>query len=202
MLSQVGRPNLTKDGREVRTVKVADKTGSINLSLWDEPGKLVQSGDIVRMTRAYLNVWKGCLTLYLGKGGELARVGDFCLVFAEQPFLSEYSAEYAAMREAERQGGGGGGGAGGGGGGGGQGKGRGGGMANSSSNGGGGGGANASAPSSAPGGGGGGYSEQRRFPANGGGGGWGGGGGGGRGGGGGGMHPGGGRGGGGKDKPR
>ena len=198
--SQVGRPNLTKDGREVRTVKVADKTGSINLSLWDEPGKLVQSGDIVRMTRAYLNVWKGCLTLYLGKGGELARVGDFCLVFAEQPFLSEYSAEYAAMREAERQGGGGGGA----GGGGGQGKGRGGGgggMANSSSNGGGG-GASASAPSSAPGGGGGGYSEQRRFPANGGGGGWGGGGGG-RGGGGGGMHPGGGRGGGGgKDKPR
>ncbi len=98
---------MTKDNHEVRTVKVADKTGAINLSLWDEPGKLVQSGDIVRMTRGYLNVWKGCLTLYVGKGGDFHKMGDFCLIFSEQPFLSEYSAEYAAMT-GDRGGGGGG----------------------------------------------------------------------------------------------
>ena len=40
----VGRVSVTKDSHEVRTVKVADKSGSVNLSLWDEPGKLVQSG--------------------------------------------------------------------------------------------------------------------------------------------------------------
>ena len=40
----VGRVSVTKDSHEVRTVKVADKSGSVNLSLWDEPGKLIQSG--------------------------------------------------------------------------------------------------------------------------------------------------------------
>ena len=64
---QVGRPNTTKDQQEVRTVKVADKTGSINVSLWNDLGKAVQSGDIIRMTKGYANIWKGCLTLYMAK---------------------------------------------------------------------------------------------------------------------------------------
>ncbi len=44
---EVGRPSLTKENHEVRTVKVADKTGSINLSLWDDPGKWIQSGEFI-----------------------------------------------------------------------------------------------------------------------------------------------------------
>jgi ssDNA-binding replication factor A large subunit len=43
----VGRPSVTKDSHEVRTVKVADKTGAVNLSLWDDPGKVIQSGEAV-----------------------------------------------------------------------------------------------------------------------------------------------------------
>jgi hypothetical protein len=31
--------------QEVRTVKVADRTGMVNLSLWNEPGKVLQSGE-------------------------------------------------------------------------------------------------------------------------------------------------------------
>lgn len=94
-----------KDGQEVRTVRVADKTGSANLSLWNEPGKLIQSGDIIRMTKGNVGVFKGCLTLYPGRHGDFHRVGDFCLVFSETPNVSEYNAEYAAM--AENKGGGG-----------------------------------------------------------------------------------------------
>ena len=30
--------------QEVRTVKIADRTGMVNLSLWNEPGKVLQSG--------------------------------------------------------------------------------------------------------------------------------------------------------------
>jgi hypothetical protein len=33
IILDVARPTKTKEGREVRTVKVADRTGSINLSL-------------------------------------------------------------------------------------------------------------------------------------------------------------------------
>ena len=86
---EVGRPNMTKDGHEVRTCKVADKTGSINLSVWDEPGTHLQPGDICRLTKSYSSLWKGSLTLYVGKTGEITKVGEFCMIFAEQPNLSD-----------------------------------------------------------------------------------------------------------------
>lgn len=49
-----GRVTKTKDGHEVRSCKVADKTGSITISVWDEIGSLIQPGDIIRLT-------KGCV---------------------------------------------------------------------------------------------------------------------------------------------
>lgn len=52
--SPAGRVTKTKDGHEVRSCKVADKTGSITLSVWDEIGGLIQPGDIIRLT-------KGCV---------------------------------------------------------------------------------------------------------------------------------------------
>ena len=81
----------TKDGREVRTVRVADRSGSVNMSLWDDLGKLIQSGDIIRMTKGYCNVWKNCLTLNCSKISEFIKVGEFCFIFSEQPFLRYYS---------------------------------------------------------------------------------------------------------------
>ncbi|QQP42233.1 SOSS complex subunit B1 [Caligus rogercresseyi] len=90
---EISRAKMTKDGHEV-----ADRSGSVNLSLWDEPGKLINSGDIVRLTKVYTNVWKNCLTLYIGKGGELSKVGEFCLVYNEMPFLSEPNPELAALQ--------------------------------------------------------------------------------------------------------
>ncbi|PRD36137.1 UNVERIFIED_CONTAM: nabp2-a [Trichonephila clavipes] len=73
---QSSRPNMTKDGHEVRTCKVADRTASINLSVWDEPGLFLQQGDICRLSKGYASVWKGCLTLYTGKGGEIQKIGE------------------------------------------------------------------------------------------------------------------------------
>lgn len=56
-------------------------------SRWDEIGKLVNSGDVIRMTKGYANIWKNCLTLYLSKASEFVRTGDFCFVFSEVPFM-------------------------------------------------------------------------------------------------------------------
>uniref|UniRef100_H2Y8U5 OB domain-containing protein n=1 Tax=Ciona savignyi TaxID=51511 RepID=H2Y8U5_CIOSA len=36
-----------KDGNEVRSCKVADKTGSVNLSIWGDYGNHIQPGDIL-----------------------------------------------------------------------------------------------------------------------------------------------------------
>ncbi|TSU50018.1 SOSS complex subunit B1-B [Bagarius yarrelli] len=87
----------TKDGHEVRTCKVADKTGSISISVWDEVGSLIQTGDILRLTKGYASVFKGCLTLYTGRGGDLQKIGEFCMVYSEVPNFSEPNPEYLAL---------------------------------------------------------------------------------------------------------
>lgn len=86
---EVGAATLTKESREVRTFKVADPTACINVSVWDEPGKLLVPGDIVRLTKGYASVWRNCLTLYSGKNGDIHKIGDFCLMFNEALNMSE-----------------------------------------------------------------------------------------------------------------
>lgn len=93
----INRPTKTKEGREVRTVKIADRSACINLSLWDEIGKLIQTGDIIRMTKGYVNIFKNCLTLYLSKASEFQKVGDFCMVFMETPNMSDPMPESAQV---------------------------------------------------------------------------------------------------------
>lgn len=57
--------------------------------MWDEPGKLLQPGDIVRLTKGYASIWRQCLTLYSGKNGEILKIGEFCMLFNEQLNMSE-----------------------------------------------------------------------------------------------------------------
>lgn len=85
----VGLPVPLKENREVRTLKVSDSTACINLSLWDEPGAAISSGDIIRLTKAYAGVWRNALTLYSGKNGDIQKIGEFCMVFNEQINMSE-----------------------------------------------------------------------------------------------------------------
>lgn len=59
---------------QVRTLRVADATASVNLSVWDEAGALLLPGDIVRLSRGYASPWRGQLTLYSGKSGDLQKV--------------------------------------------------------------------------------------------------------------------------------
>uniref|UniRef100_G3MRE1 OB domain-containing protein n=1 Tax=Amblyomma maculatum TaxID=34609 RepID=G3MRE1_AMBMU len=101
----IGRPNMTKEGHEVRTCRVADRSGSINVSVWDEPGTCIQQGDICKLTKGYASLWKGCLTLYTGKGGDIQKIGEFCLPFSETPFMSEPNPEFMQQLQAkfERQ---------------------------------------------------------------------------------------------------
>ncbi|KAI4877963.1 hypothetical protein NFI96_020736 [Prochilodus magdalenae] len=94
---EIGRVTKTKDGHEVRSCKVADKSGSIAISVWDELGSLIQPGDIIRLTRGYASMWKGCLTLYTGRGGDLQKIGEFCMVYSEVPNFSEPNLELLAQ---------------------------------------------------------------------------------------------------------
>jgi len=86
----------TKDGNEVRSCKVADKTGSINLSIWGDFGNYIQPGDILSLSRCYSVLFKNILTLYVGKHGTLTKTGEFCMTFSELPDLSEPNPEWIA----------------------------------------------------------------------------------------------------------
>lgn len=95
---EVGHPTLTKENREVRTFKVADQSACINASVWDEAGHLLVPGDIVRLTKGYLGIFRNCLTLYTAKGGDLQKIGEFCMVFNEQLNMSEPNATLNQMQ--------------------------------------------------------------------------------------------------------
>ena len=51
-----GKATRTKDGHNVCSCKVADKSGSINISLWDEVGDLLQIGDICKLTKGLVSI--------------------------------------------------------------------------------------------------------------------------------------------------
>ena len=85
----------------MRTVKVADRTGMVNLTVWNEQGKVLQQGDIIRMTRGYTNMFKNCLTIHPIRNGEFVKIGDFCMIFSETPNMSEPNSELAAQYEKE-----------------------------------------------------------------------------------------------------
>jgi len=92
---EIGVPRVTNQGYNVRTVKVADPTGSINMGIWNELGEFLCPGDIYRLRNGFTNVYKGCLTLSCGKMGELHKTGEFFMAYVEMPNMSEFSAELA-----------------------------------------------------------------------------------------------------------
>lgn len=45
----------TKEDHTVNQYLVADPSGAIILSVWDEPGELLQSGDIIQLRQGYVS---------------------------------------------------------------------------------------------------------------------------------------------------
>ncbi|CAF0975143.1 unnamed protein product [Brachionus calyciflorus] len=98
---EVAKPTQTKDGHEVRTVKIADKTGSINLSVWNDYGAVLREGDILRLNGCFTHIWKNSLQVKIGNKGQIIKQGDFMMVFSENPDMSILSTE--VMKELQEQ---------------------------------------------------------------------------------------------------
>ncbi|XP_060564434.1 SOSS complex subunit B1-A-like isoform X2 [Ruditapes philippinarum] len=103
IILEIGAPTRTKDNHTVRSCKVADKTGSINISIWDDIGEMILTGDICRLVKGYTNIFKNCLTLYAGKNGGINKIGEFCMQFSEMPNMSEPNPEYAQQQAAAKE---------------------------------------------------------------------------------------------------
>ena len=100
----VTKPNTTKDGHEVRTVRISDKTGSINLSVWNEHGSVLREGDILRLNGCFTQIWKNCLQVKISNKGQIIKCGDFMMIFNETPDMSILSPEHLkAIQEQQQQ---------------------------------------------------------------------------------------------------
>jgi hypothetical protein len=84
----VAKPTQTKDGHEVRSVRIADKTGSINLSVWNEYGAVLKEGDILRLNGCFTQIWKVSLQVKVSTKGQIVKIGEFMMVFSEFPDMS------------------------------------------------------------------------------------------------------------------
>lgn len=103
----IGKPNQTKDGHEIRNVRVADKSGSINLSVWNEYGAVLREGDILRLNGCFTQIWKNSLQIKIGSKGQIIKCGDFMMLFSETPDMSVLSPEVLkAIQEQQKQPGG------------------------------------------------------------------------------------------------
>jgi ssDNA-binding replication factor A large subunit len=77
--------NKTKEGCLVRTYLVADESGSIEYSIWNEE---LNPGDIIRITNGYTTLFKNKNRLYNSKSTTVSRVSHFRKAFSLIPFMS------------------------------------------------------------------------------------------------------------------
>ncbi|VDM09263.1 unnamed protein product [Wuchereria bancrofti] len=100
----IGQSRRTPQGHDVRTIRVADPTGSVLMGVWNDVGDNIFAGDIWRLRNGFTTIFKGSLSLSYGKMGELLKTGEFFMVYSEVPNMSEYNAEYAAKFPSNRKG--------------------------------------------------------------------------------------------------
>jgi ssDNA-binding replication factor A large subunit len=78
----------TKDGHEIRTVRIADRSGSVNISVWNECGALLKEGDILRLNNCFTQIWKNQLQVKVSAKGSIVKCGEFMMIFSEQPDMT------------------------------------------------------------------------------------------------------------------
>ncbi|PRP79262.1 OB fold-containing protein, nucleic acid binding [Planoprotostelium fungivorum] len=88
IILEKGEITKTKDGSVMQKAQVADETASISITLWDNIGDSLQPGDICRLRNGYCTPYKNYLSLYVGRAGSLTRIGEFTMLFVEQPNMS------------------------------------------------------------------------------------------------------------------
>ena len=89
VLEAVGSPIQTAQGSTVQTWLVADETGAVELTLYNEHASAFAEGAILRLLEGYSSLYRDVLRLYVGtSGGTLRQIGDFTMRYAPFPNLS------------------------------------------------------------------------------------------------------------------
>ncbi|TKY69412.1 SOSS complex subunit B1 [Spatholobus suberectus] len=68
---------------------VADETAAVHFQFWGDECDAFESGDIICLTNGIFSYQHRSLVLRAGKRGELVKVGEFTMAYAETPNMSE-----------------------------------------------------------------------------------------------------------------
>ena len=108
-------PQKTREGHEIHSFKVADRTGSVTLNVWNTAGQLISPGDILRLQNCITQVFKNELCVKPGRskrerrrgsehslmlrfvGGVVTKIGEFMMDFKDEPDMSIFTPSMEAM---------------------------------------------------------------------------------------------------------
>ncbi|KAI8147588.1 hypothetical protein BJV82DRAFT_352473 [Fennellomyces sp. T-0311] len=82
-------PTVTRDGDNLHKMLIADKTGSISLTIWNNNGQVLRSGDIIQILGGECKFRKGQLQLSVSRNSKIKRIGQDTFMFVEKPNFSE-----------------------------------------------------------------------------------------------------------------
>lgn len=82
--------------RRLREVRVADETGSILMTLWDDQGSEFKDNDTIKIVNGYISLVRGHMRLGLGRYGSFEETDEVIEEVSEEPDMSEreYKMEY------------------------------------------------------------------------------------------------------------
>eukprot|EP00735_Rhodelphis_limneticus_P013785 TRINITY_DN7739_c0_g1::TRINITY_DN7739_c0_g1_i1::g.8350::m.8350 TRINITY_DN7739_c0_g1::TRINITY_DN7739_c0_g1_i1::g.8350 ORF type:complete len:145 (-),score=-8.98,sp/Q66K94/SOSB1_XENTR/44.76/1e-23,tRNA_anti-codon/PF01336.20/0.069,ATP-synt_J/PF04911.7/0.092 TRINITY_DN7739_c0_g1_i1:341-775(-) len=83
-----GEKKRTKDGHMVAEALVADHSGCVQMSLWDDLIDQISPSEIFKLMGGRAVLFKNSLMLSMSKTSVLQRVGEFTLVFKEDVNMS------------------------------------------------------------------------------------------------------------------
>jgi len=99
VIAAKGNTYTTNDGKEVKGYKVGDKSGCVDISVWGEYCQLIEPGDILLMQNCYAKLYRNKLTVYRSKTGKITKMGEFMMLFNEQPDMSAYNEQWIKQQE-------------------------------------------------------------------------------------------------------
>ncbi|MCD6111155.1 MAG: single-stranded DNA-binding protein [Thermoplasmata archaeon] len=82
--------------RRLREARVADETGSILMTLWDDQGSDFKDNDTIKIVNGYISLVRGHMRLGLGRYGSFEDTDEVLEEVSEEPDMSEkeYEMEY------------------------------------------------------------------------------------------------------------
>ncbi|KAG1219914.1 hypothetical protein G6F35_007092 [Rhizopus arrhizus] len=89
VLQPDNEPTGTRDGDVVYKFLVADRTGSVVMTVWGTKGSEIKNGDILRLSGVHCKLRNGHLYICTPSKCKLKRVGQDTLPFVEKPNMSE-----------------------------------------------------------------------------------------------------------------